>query len=140
MTWLFDGVADLTLAGLFGGMLFFPIIVAPRVFRVLDEDAAGRFLRDLFPGYYAYIVFTSGVAGVAMLPEGGLGPLLLFAVAGSTLVVRQALVPRINAWRDAQRAGDEAAGRRFALGHRLSVWINGAQMLVVAALLVTRGG
>ncbi len=138
MTWLLDALADLTLAGLFGGMLFFPSIVAPRVFRVLDEDDAGRFLRDLFPGYYAYIVATSGLAAVGTAAEGWVGPVVLGAVAVSTLLVRQLLVPRINSWRDAQRAGDLEAGARFALGHRVSVWINGAQMLAVAALLVTR--
>jgi hypothetical protein len=56
----------------------------------------------------------------------------------SALWVRQWLLPRINAARDAQLAGAETAGRRFDRDHKLSVVINIVQLLVLVAMLVTR--
>ncbi|MEL6753942.1 MAG: hypothetical protein AAFO57_07950, partial [Pseudomonadota bacterium] len=53
---------------------------------------------------------------------------LMAAIAVSTLAVRQVLVPQINAWRDAELAGDAAAGGRFAAGHRASVLVNMVQL------------
>ncbi|MEE3110181.1 MAG: DUF4149 domain-containing protein, partial [Pseudomonadota bacterium] len=35
-----------------GGLLFFPAVVAPTVFKSLPEAEAGHFLRALFPRYY----------------------------------------------------------------------------------------
>ena len=57
-------------------------------------------------------------------------------VALSTLWVRQSLVPRINALRDAELGGDDAAGARFARLHRLSVVINMIQLAALLFLLV----
>ncbi len=128
----------LSLAALFGGMMFFPTVVAPRVFKVLDQESAGRFLRALFPAYYAFMIVTSALAGIAALI---LSPsiflvhgLALFAVAVSTLAVRQILVPRINHWRDQSLAGDQAAEKRFNSSHRLSVVINMIQLLAVIGI------
>lgn len=135
---ILDVMTDVLLATLFGGMVFFPSVVAPLVFRVLDTDDAGRFLRALFPRYYAFVIATSGLAAFgAALANLGHG-LVLLLVAVSTLVVRQWLVPRINGWRDRSRAGDEAATVYFDRGHRLSVWINMAQMIAVLVLIVVR--
>ena len=60
----------------------------------------------------------------------------LIRLALPNLGVRCWLVPRINVWRDAGLAGDQAARRKFALGHRISVNISLIQMLVVIAILV----
>lgn len=125
-----------TLSLLLGAMVFFPAVVAPLVFRTLEPAAAGAFLRALFPRYYAFMIATSGIAGLLLLPTDPVAAALLLLVAASTLWVRQWLVPRLNGWRDQELAGDEAAGRRFARGHRLSVAINVAQLLLIGVLLV----
>ena len=52
-------------------------------------------------------------------------------VAASAALSRQFLMPRINRLRDAQLAGDTQAGLRFDRLHRLSVWINSAQILAL---------
>jgi len=52
----------------------------------------------------------------------------------STRWVRQWLLPRINAARDAQLAGDTEAGRRFDRDHKLSVGINLLQLVLLAAI------
>ncbi|MEM1031206.1 MAG: DUF4149 domain-containing protein [Myxococcota bacterium] len=125
-----------TTASLFGGMVFFPSVVAPMVFRVLDTDAAGRFLRALFPRYYTFMIATSGLgAAFAGIAGRWRDAVILLLVALSTLAVRQLLVPAINRWRDAGRAGDDAAARRFERGHRLSVGINMIQLVAVLVVL-----
>ena len=47
----------------------------------------------------------------------------------STLIIRQILMPRINIWRDAELAGDETAGHKFKIAHRLTVVLNIGQMI-----------
>jgi hypothetical protein len=123
-----------SLAAVFGAMVFFPAVVAPTVFRVLEPAPAGKFLRALFPGYYLFLIITSGIAAVGLYAQLIVSLGMVF-VCVSTLAVRQHLVPRINAWRDAELAGDEAAGKKFALGHRVSVLINLVQLVIVIAAL-----
>ena len=134
-----DIFAQVLVATLFGGMVFFPSIVAPVVFRALDEAGARAFLRALFPRYYTFII------GLSVLSVGALAGGLrwgeagwMAAVALSTLWVRQRLMPRINEARDASLTGDARAQTRFDRGHKLSVRINMVQMvgaLVVLCLL-----
>ena len=42
-----------------GSMLFFAIAVAPTVFRALPAEAAGGFLRRLFPVYFLWGLLVS---------------------------------------------------------------------------------
>ena len=58
-------LAALAAALLVGGMLFFAAMVAPMVFKVLDEATAGRFIRRLFPVYYLGMFAFAAVAAVA---------------------------------------------------------------------------
>ncbi|MEM0984930.1 MAG: DUF4149 domain-containing protein [Pseudomonadota bacterium] len=130
-TTILETIGLFSVATLFGGMVFFPSVVAPTVFRVLDSENAGRFLRALFPGYYLFIVIIAGIGGLALYKSPILAAGLL-GVAVSTLAVRQLLVPQINDWRDAELAGDATAAAKFNAGHRISVLINLAQMAFVA--------
>lgn len=125
-------IAMFAVAALFGGMVFFPVVVAPIIFRALEPAAAGGFLRNLFPAYYLYVAATAAIGAFAALPHGLPESAALMAVAVSTLLVRQFLAPRINAWRDAELAGDRFAGEKFAAAHRLSVVINLCQLLAAA--------
>ena len=125
---------------LLGGMLFFPIVVAPIVFTSLPEVEAGHFLRSMFPRYYLFMITLSALAFA--LYQVGVGLVLsvpatvCFGVALSTLWVRQSLVPRINDARDAQLAGDATAGTRFDRGHKLSVTINMLQLVRLLVILL----
>lgn len=124
---------------LLGGMLFFPIVVAPIVFTSLPEVEAGQFLRSMFPRYYLFIIFFSVLA--FCLYQSAAGSAINFAatvclvVSLSTLWVRQSLVPRINDARDAQLAGDSEAAARFDRGHKVSVAINMLQLVGLVAIL-----
>ena len=125
---------------LLGGMLFFPIVVAPILFTSLPEVEAGHFLRSMFPRYYLFMITLSVLAFA--LYQVGVGLVLsvpatvCFGVALSTLWVRQSLVPRINDARDAQLAGDATAGTRFDRGHKLSVTINMLQLVRLLVILL----
>ena len=119
-----------------GGLFFFPAVVAPTVFKALPETEAGQFLRALFPRYYLFLIIGSAAAALAY-GRAALEPALLAAgVSVSTAAVLFFLVPKINALRDQQLAGDSAAGNAFTRAHRLSVAINfvqlGALVLAVA--------
>jgi hypothetical protein len=129
------GIAILCTAMLFGGMAFFAACVAPQVFARLPAEWAGRFIRGLFPIYYLWVLGTSAAAAFALLPIRLPDALLLAAVAGVTVWLRQGLMPRINRLSDAAQAGDPAAKPAFARAHRLSVLINLAQMIIAAAVL-----
>lgn len=127
---VFSTVGAVCVGILLGGMVFFPSVVAPNVFRALDEENGGKFLRQLFPAYYVFIIVFSAV-GASLTYTQPVLAIGLAVVAASTLVIRQALVPRLNAWRDKASAGDEQAKKQFDAGHRLSVLINLAQLAFV---------
>ena len=124
---------------LLGGMLFFPVVVAPIVFTSLPELEAGQFLRSMFPRYYLFMIFFSVLAfGLYQYAAGttvNISATVCLLVALSTLWVRQSLVPRINDARDAQLAGDTDAAAKFDRGHKLSVAINMLQLVGLIAIL-----
>ena len=129
-------------ACLLGGMLFFPSVVAPVVFKALPEEQAGAFLRAMFPRYYSFIILLGVAACVSYaLAESGRGGSVFAPTVGitglvvvSTLWVKQSLLPKINAARDAELAGDASAGASFNIMHRLSVVINMVQLLALLAI------
>jgi len=123
-------LATFVVAILLGGMIFFPSVVAPTVFKSLDQDSAGQFLRRLFPAYYVFMILTSLLGGGLLLSKPFLAA-TLFIIAASTLLVRQILVPNINAWRDRELSGDDAAAALFNAGHRASVIINLIQLAAI---------
>lgn len=121
---------------LIGAMIFFPTVVVPTVFTVLNEKDGGRFLRALFPRYYVFIIAAStmGLVGSFLLPHHAIAVFIFALTSASTLWVLRWLVPMINAWRDQDLAGDEAAGAKFKIGHRISVIINMVQLISLIAL------
>lgn len=141
---LLTTLAWLGLAAWLGAMLLFAAVTAPTVFRTLDSASAGRFLRRLFPRYYAfglaasllYLVATVGlvtrgeVVGGIWLIAGG-----VFLVAA--VVASLALIPAINAARDA----GVTEANRFRRLHHLSVLLNLLSMVVTLGLvpLLVRG-
>ena len=131
-----ETLALYVVAATLGAMLFFAVGVAPTVFQSLPIQEAGLFLRKLFPRYYLALIVGSGVAGGLWISSAPLAAAVCWLIALSTLWIRQSLVPRINQLRDAELAGDAAAGARFATLHRVSVIINMVQLLALVALLL----
>ena len=117
-----------------GGMALFAAVVAPTIFRTLEAEPAGRLLRALFPAYYKANAALTGAAAlcVVLRPEGW----ALAVVCVLFLVSLLLLVPRINEARDAWKAGDPAAQRRFGRLHRASVVINLVQMIALLVIVL----
>lgn len=133
---MLEYVTLFSLAAAFGGMVFFPAVVAPSVFRILDEENAGRFLRGMFPGYYLFLIVAFAGITVGTWQQGWWYRLMGGALLLSTIYVRQRLVPEINRYRDRELAGDTAAGLVFKKLHRFSVLINLVQLGAVIYLMV----
>jgi Domain of unknown function (DUF4149) len=132
---ILSGIALFATALLLGGMVFFAVAVAPLVFTRLPAEWSGQFIRQVFPVYYLWVLGLSAAAAVALVPLRPWDALAMGAAAALTLWLRQGLMPHINRLSDATQAGDATAGRGFARAHRLSVWLNLAQMLAAAVVL-----
>src|SRR5437763_326063 len=85
---LFDTIYLIALTAWVGSVLFFTFGVAPIIFRSLGADAGGKFVRALFPRYYAW-GYTSGVVALA---AGVLGPLGVPELRGPRVAVQAALI------------------------------------------------
>jgi hypothetical protein len=136
-SWLSPLVAGEVLTALvFGGMIFFAAAVAPMVFARLPGEHAASFIRAMFPVYYLVMGVAAGAGALLVVWARPLDGLLLLSAAAGFAFARQGLMPRINRLRDAELAGNAEAGRGFARLHRASVWLNGAQLALVALVLV----
>lgn len=122
-------LAAVLVAASLGAMLFFSGVIAPTVFQALPEQQAGAFLRAMFPKYFLINGAIGLVAG-ALLFTQPVAAGLLIATGGAMIAVRYALIPRINAARDAWTGGDAAAKATFDRLHRVSVLVNVAEMAV----------
>jgi hypothetical protein len=118
-----------------GSMFFFAIAVAPTVFRALPAEAAGSFLRSLFPVYFLWGLVMSLLCIITAiyaveLVVGSICAMvaILFAYA------RYSLLPRINRARDRKIDGDATAGRQFKRLHLQSVLINATQLLLLIGI------
>lgn len=129
-------VGTLSSAVLLGSMAFFSAVMAPLVFTQLDAATAGRFIRSVFPWYYLVVLVLAALAAATLALGRPVDAGIMAAVALAAWVSRQRLMPRINACRDRALAGDAAAGRRFDALHRVSVWINAAQLFASGAVMV----
>jgi hypothetical protein len=140
---IFDAVYLLALAAWVGSIAFFSFGVAPILFKVLPKEHGARFVRALFPRYYAW----GAIAGALALPAFLGGPLsfpeyrgpwvgvqALIILAGTLVMFYcgQTLTPAINAARDAGPEGHE----RFERLHRRSVRLNAVALLLGVGLIV----
>jgi uncharacterized membrane protein len=140
---IFDSVYVLALASWVGGNLFLSFGVAPLIFRVLGAEMGARFVRALFPRYYAWGAISGAIALPAFLgvplsyPEyrGPMVAVQAFLILAGILIMLYAgnsLTPAINAARDA----GPAEQARFERLHRRSVVLNAVVLLIGVGLLV----
>jgi hypothetical protein len=122
-----ETAAGLLMGLAFGGMAFFSFLFSPLVFVKLPIETAGPFIRQVFPAYFLASLVIFAVAAPLTLSRPGITALLT-VMAALGLVSRQILLPRINAIRDRQLAGDVRSKRLFDTLHRASVVINFVQL------------
>ena len=112
-----------------GSIIFFSAIIAPTVFKVLDEKSAGLFLRAFFPKYYIFglIMGLLSIVLIFMLsiPTNTMLLALLIVMIALT-VTSKLMIPVINAARDMGEAGV----RRFKKLHTISVMLNVLTLIV----------
>ncbi len=125
---------------LFGAMLFFSFLVAPITFIKLDATEAGKLIRSIFPYYYLKIIILSFATAVLLTLANHFSAVLMFIIGLSAVFSRQSLIPKINKYRDAEIAGDVSAKSKFDSFHRLSVIINGGQIVLLIISIVTISG
>jgi uncharacterized membrane protein len=140
---IFDSVYLFSLATWVGSILFFSFGIAPIIFKVLDANSAAKFVRALFPRYYAWGVVSSGIALPAFLavplafPElrGPMVAVQAMIILASLIIFMhcgQSLTPQINAARDAGPEGKE----KFDRLHKLSVKLNAIALVLGIVCLV----
>ena len=133
---LLTTTAGVLVAASFGSMLFFAAVVAPLIFTRLPEDVSGPFIREVFPRYYLALGLATGLAAFAALAERPGLALVLALVCAGFVYARQRLMPRINALRDQELAGDSSAAPAFQRAHRGSVVLNTFQMIALLLVLI----
>ena len=126
-------------ACLLGGMVFFAAILAPLVFTKLDGATAARFIRATFPRYYLYVAASAMLGGIGLVWADCPSGVVLLVVALVTVWLRQGLMGTLNRLRDAGLAGDAASNARFDRLHRVSVWVNVAQVVAVLVVMARAG-
>ena len=121
----------LVAAAILSFMIFFPLVVATSVFKVLDEKQSSKFLRIFFPKYYLY-GFVLSLAGVilSIYFENKLSILIYSFIMIGFIFSRQILTPMVN------KAKDSNDEKKFNKLHKLSVFINFLQIIGCMFLLV----
>ncbi|MEM1351571.1 MAG: DUF4149 domain-containing protein [Pseudomonadota bacterium] len=116
---------------LFGGMVLYTFGFAAFVFSALPASTAGPLIRQAFPHFYLFVFGASVLAACITAFLDPLSALILAAIASTTVIARQMLMPAINAATDAQEK------RRFKVLHTVSVLITLAH-IAGAAIVVVR--
>ena len=141
---------NLSLTFWLGEMLFFIVIFAPRVFKVLQRPDAAKLQGEIFPAYYMAgivcgVIFLTSVLVQYFLnrnssPEW---PVIVLALAGFVLIVfvysYYVLTPEIKALQPLIMLPVEQVNPEHKIAfdklHKLSVRVNGAALLALLALL-----
>ena len=113
-----------------GVIIFFSAVVAPTVFKSLEEREAGVFLRAFFPKYYIFGIVL-GIASVVILMFMPISAILTYAIVAMTLltVLGRMSIPIINNARD---SGDVAGFKKY---HLISVMMNVITLIIGLMIL-----
>ena len=113
-----------------GVIIFFSAVVAPTVFKSLEEREAGLFLRAFFPKYYIFGIVL-GIASVVILLFMPISAILTYAIVAMTALtlLGRMSIPIINNARD---SGDEAGFKKY---HLISVMMNVITLVIGIVIL-----
>ena len=119
-------------AAILSFMIFFPIVVATSVFKVLDEKQSSKFLRIFFPKYYLFgLVLSLLGLIISIFEKNNISFIVFILLVIGFIFSRQFLIPIIN------KAKDNNNEKKFNTLHRFSVLINFIQMGLCVLILVT---
>ena len=113
-----------------GTIIFFSAVVAPTVFKSLDEKDAGVFLRAFFPKYYIFGIVL-GVISIIYLLFSPVHSHLLYSIIAMTVltILGRMSIPIINKARD---TNNEQAFKRY---HLTSVMMNVITLVIGIIIL-----
>ena len=117
-----------------GSIIFFSAIIAPTVFKALDEKNAGIFLRAFFPKYYIFGIILGFIALILGIKAMSL--ILVSMVVAMILlsIISRLMIPVINNARDMGVEGES----RFKKLHTLSVFLN-ILTLIIGLIFIYMG-
>jgi len=84
-----NAILMLVVGALAGSMVFFALVVAPKVFQALPPDHAGVFLRSCFPGYYLWGLLLATTSALIALWSNAILSLACAIVAALFAYARQ---------------------------------------------------
>ena len=115
-----------------GMMIFFSFVLAPMIFKILDAENAGKFVRKIFPYYYfVNLIFLSiAVILFIIISSLGLSLYITLSLAISFIFAQFILMPIINKFKDNNEE------KKFKYAHGTSVLINFIQMIGLIYLLI----
>ena len=105
-------------SGLIAGVIIFQsLIIAPTVFKVLEVDKAGIFLRKIFPRFFILIMVCSALMLILVALSGSSDKTRLILPATNLVFsgVSYLVIPATN------RARDDGEERKFKILHSLTV-------------------
>ena len=115
-----------------GMMIFFSFVLAPMIFKILDAENAGKFVRKIFPYYYfVNLIFLSiAVILFIIISSLGLSFYITLSLAITFIFAQFILMPIINKFKDNNEE------KKFKYAHGTSVLINFIQMIGLIYLLI----
>jgi hypothetical protein len=121
-------ITNYLISGMVGIMLFFTVVVAPTVFKVLPTEWSSKYVRNFFPKYYATLGL---ITLICVFTESDKSNQILLAVCAALFAFTLFyLTGKINS------AKDSGQNRQFHLLHGVSVVINLFQLITFIYLLV----
>ena len=128
---MINHILFIIVSSVIGIMLFFSFVVAPIGFKSLSEKNFRKFIRNIFPYYYAVnLVLLTLVAIIIFIYYGftlDLIPILFCVIlfAFSLFI----LMPLINKYRDQNKK------KKFKFAHTTSVVINFLQIIILFTMV-----
>ena len=117
-----------------GSIIFFSAIIAPTVFKALDEKNAGIFLRAFFPKYYIFGIILGFIALILGIKAMSLILVSMIVAMILLSIISRLMIPVINAARDMGVEGES----RFKKLHTLSVFLN-ILTLIIGLIFIYMG-
>ena len=120
-------ITNYLISGMVGIMLFFTVVVAPTVFKVLPVEWSSKYVRNFFPKYYASLGSITVICVFTAAELTSKGLLAICAVLFAFTLFY--LTGKIN------HAKDAGLTKQFHWLHGASVVINLFQLIVFIYLL-----
>ena len=127
-----DNLIENIIAICLGMMIFFSFIMAPLIFKILDQENAGKFVRKIFPYYYfinlVFLLFAA--IFFLLISEVNFEFYIITILIISFLFAQFVLMPLINKLKDNNKE------TKFKFAHGISVIINFFQIIGLVYLLI----